>query len=110
MVNVLNSLKETQEILEKEAAVLIYFSAPSCNVCHVLKPKVFEATKKYYEKMHCTEVNIANTPDIGVHFNVLSAPTVIIFLNGKEFVRESRAFSVEGMFAKVERPYEILFS
>jgi thioredoxin 1 len=92
------------------SAALLYFSSPMCNVCEVLKPKVFSAVEVYFEKIECYEVNIANTPEIGVHFNVLAAPTVIIFLNGKEFVREYRAFSVEGMLAKIERPYDILFS
>lgn len=104
---IIKSVEAFDKTVAENPAVLVYFSSPSCSVCHSLKPKVFEAAAVRYEKMVCAEVDISVTPEIGAKLNILAAPTVVIFLDGKEFVRKSRAFSVDGLLDEIERPYTI---
>lgn len=104
---ILTSVEEYEKAVKQNPAALIYFSSPSCSVCGVLKPKVFAETAKRYEKMRCFEVDISKTPEIGAKLNVLAAPTAVIFLDGKEFVRKTRAFSPAQLLDEVERPYTI---
>ena len=103
----ITTIEKYDKLLKENPAVLVYFSSPSCSVCHSLKPKVFEAAAARYEKMVCEEVDISVSPEIGARLNVLAAPTVVIFLDGKEFARKSRAFSVDGLLDEIERPYTI---
>ena len=103
----ITTLEAYDRLIAENPAVLVYFSSPTCSVCHSLKPKVFEAAAARYEKMVCEEVDISVSPEIGARLNVLAAPTVVIFLDSKEFVRKSRAFSVDGMLDEIERPYTI---
>lgn len=103
----ITTIEEYESLIRETPAVLVYFSSPSCNVCHSLKPKVFEAAAARYGKMVCEEVDISVSPEIGARLNVLAAPTVMIFLDGKEFVRKSRAFSVDGLLDEIERPYTL---
>ena len=103
----INSVEEFDKAVAENPAVLVYFSSPACSVCHSLKPKVFAAAAERYEKMTCAEVDISLSPEVGAKLNILAAPTVVIFLDGKEFVRKSRAFSVDGLLDEVERPYTI---
>ncbi len=103
----ITTVEEYEKTVSENPAVLVYFSSPSCSVCHSLKPKVFEAAAARYEKMVCEEVDISVSPEIGAKLNILAAPTVVIFLDGKEFVRKSRAFSVDGLLDEIERPYTI---
>lgn len=103
----ITSVEAYEKLIGENPAVLVYFSSPACSVCHSLKPKVFEAAAARYEKMVCEEVDISVTPEIGAKLNVLAAPTVVIFLDGKEFVRKSRAFSVDGLLDEIARPYQI---
>jgi thioredoxin-like negative regulator of GroEL len=105
----IKSVEAFEEALAEHPALLVYFSSPTCNVCHALKPKVFAAAAQRYEKMVCLEVDISLTPEVGAKLNVLAAPTVVIFLDGREFVRKSRAFSVDGLLDEIERPYGIFF-
>ncbi len=103
----ITSVDALDTLLKENPAVLLYFSSPACNVCHALKPKVFAAAAERYEKMVCEEVDISIAPEVGARLNVLAAPTAIIFLDGKEFVRKTRAFSVDGLLDEIERPYTI---
>ena len=77
--NIENSIKEN-------LAVMVYFSAPTCNVCHVLKPKLIEAFDQNFQAFKVESVDISAEEDIAPHFLVFTIPTVLIFLDGKEYM------------------------
>ena len=104
---IIQSVEAFDKVLAENPALLVYFSSPACSVCHTLKPKVFAAAAERYAKMTCVEVDISITPEVGARLNVLAAPTVVIFLDGREFIRKTRAFSVDGLLDEIERPYTI---
>jgi len=55
-------------------------------------------------------VDISVEENIAPHFGVYAIPTVLIFLDGKEFVRKSRNMSVHELLEEISRPYEIMTS
>lgn len=110
MDETLNDLNELNTKLREEMALVIYFSSPSCNVCHVLRPKLMEALEKEYPSIGRYHADVALTPEIAAQFQVFSAPTIIVFLEGKEFIRKGRAMSVEGLLQEIKRPYELMTS
>ncbi len=110
MDTTLNDLGELQEKLQEEIALVLYFSSPSCNVCHVLRPKLMETIEKEFPSIGRYHVDIALTPEIAAQFQVFSAPTIIVFFEGKEFIRKGRSMSVEGLLQEIKRPYEIMTS
>ncbi|MBD3825115.1 MAG: thioredoxin family protein, partial [Epsilonproteobacteria bacterium] len=46
----MKTVDEIERIIHENPAVMLYFSAPTCNVCHALKPKLFEAIESHFEK------------------------------------------------------------
>lgn len=110
MDTTLNDLNELETNLKKDVALVLYFSSPSCSVCHVLRPKLMEALEKEYPAIGRYHVDIALTPEIAAHFQVFSAPTIIVFFDGHEFIRKGRAMSVDGLLEEIKRPYEMLIS
>jgi len=104
------TLQNLQETLESAPAVILYFSAPHCSVCHVLKPKLFEAVAAEFEAFETVDVDISVTPEIASHFGVFAAPTVIVYLGGREFLRKSRNMSVGEVIEAIRRPYDIMMS
>lgn len=106
----MQTLEEIQSVIANEPAVLLYFSAPTCNVCYALKPKLFAAVKEQFEKMEIICIDIEQTPEIAAGFSVFTIPTVLVFLDSKEFIRKSRNMSVEEFIQEVKRPYDIFFS
>lgn len=110
MDTTLADLNELNDVLKNELAVVLYFSSPSCNVCHVLRPKLMEALEKEYPQIGRYHADIALTPEIAAEYQIFSAPTIIVFLEGREFIRKGRAMSVEGLLQEIERPYKLMTS
>ena len=103
----LNELKDT---IQTEVGVLLYFSGESCNVCHALRPKFKEAFDKHFPLVKQIYLDAHENPEVSAHFQVFSVPTMIVFLDGKEFVREGRSVSIHQMVTQLERPYSIMNS
>ena len=104
----MQTIENIDKIIKENMAVMIYFSAPSCNVCHALKPKLFEALDKNFEKFKIVSVDVSLSQDVSAHFGVFAIPTVLVFLDGKEFLRKSRHMSVDMVIKEIQRPYEIM--
>jgi thioredoxin-like negative regulator of GroEL len=104
----MQTIENIDKIIKENPAVMIYFSAPTCNVCHALKPKLFEAMDKNFEKFKIVSVDVSLSQDVSAHFGVFAIPTVLVFLDGKEFLRKSRHMSVDMVIKEIQRPYEIM--
>ncbi len=104
------NIETIEEKLHSELAVALYFSAPTCNVCHALKPKLLEAFEKNFSLLEVISVDISETPEIASHFGVFSIPTLLIHLDGKEFLRKSRHMSVDQVVDEIKRPYDMMTS
>jgi thioredoxin 1 len=106
----MNSVEQIEQTIREHPAVMLYFSAPGCNVCHALKPKLTEAIETNFKTFEILSVDISETPEISSHFGVFAIPTVLIFLDGREFLRKSRNMSVGEVIETIRRPYEIMIS
>ena len=106
----MNTIENIEQTIKENVAVMVYFSAPTCNVCHALKPKLLSELEHNFSKFKIESVDISVEEDIAPHFNVYAIPTVLIFLDGKEFVRKSRHMSVHEVMDEIKRPYEIMTS
>jgi len=102
--------EEVENLIQSELGVLLYFSTPTCNVCHALKPKISQEFEENFPKIKQVFIDSSLTPEIPAHFNVFSVPTILVFLDGKEFSRESRNVSVAALVEKIARPYKIMSS
>ena len=104
------SIETIEKRVKTELAVGLYFSAPTCNVCHALKPKLLTAFDANFSQLNIISIDISETPEIASHFGVFSIPTLLIYLDGKEFLRKSRHMSVDQVVAEIKRPYDIMTS
>ncbi|MBT5935613.1 co-chaperone YbbN [Sulfurimonas sp.] len=104
----MQTLENINKTIKENIAVMVYFSAPTCNVCHALKPKLLEALDENFSEFKVESVDISIDEDIAPHFGIFTIPTVLIFLDSKEFVRKSRNMSVNELMKEIQRPYEIM--
>ncbi len=103
------NLAQVQKSIHDNPGLLLYFWGENCNVCHALRPKLFEAFESRFPKIERVAVNVTEHPDIAAHFGVFSIPTGIVFLDGREFERFSRNLSIPALIQKLERPYSLFF-
>lgn len=106
----MQTIEEIENIIKENLAVMVYFSAPTCNVCHALKPKLMQAIDANFKEFEVVSVDVSVSQDIAAHFSVFAIPTVLIFLDGREFLRKSRHMSVDEVIREIARPYEIMTS
>ena len=106
----MNTIENIQKSIKENLAVMVYFSAPTCNVCHALKPKLMEALNENFKEFVVESVDISVEEDIAPHFGIFAIPTVLVYLDGKEFLRKSRHMSVDEVISEIKRPYEIMTS
>jgi len=106
----MQTIQNIEKTLKEKPAVMLYFSAPSCNVCHALKPKLLEAIDTNFKEFEIISIDVSIEQEIAAHFNVFAIPTVLIYLDGREFIRKSRHMSVDELVREIKRPYEIMIS
>ena len=104
----MQTLEQINETLQNNDAVMLYFSAPGCNVCHALKPKLTEAVMDAFPAFIIESIDISESPEIASHFSVFAIPTVLVFFQGREFLRKSRHMSVGEVLDAIERPYTLM--
>lgn len=106
----MQTLESINQTLSTNDAVMLYFSAPACNVCHALKPKLTEAILDQFPTFVIESIDISKTPEIASHFSVFAIPTVLIFFQRREFLRKSRHMSVDEVVGDIRRPYNIMLT
>jgi len=102
------SLEELQNTIREEIGVLLYFSGENCNVCHALRPKFKELFDTEFPKIKQIYLDAHENPEISAHFQVFSVPTMIVFMDGREFIREGRSVSLHQLTQKLARPYGMM--
>jgi thioredoxin-like negative regulator of GroEL len=106
----MNTIEEIEKTIKENMAVMLYFSAPTCNVCHALKPKLLEAIEGNFKEFKIVSIDTSIEQEIAAHYSVFAIPTVLVFLDGREFLRKSRHMSVDEVVREIERPYSIMLS
>ncbi len=102
-------IDELKEILSIHSAVALYFSTPGCGVCHALKPKVEQMFEQVFPQVRFVHVELDKSPGIAGEYSIFSAPTLLVFFEGKEFLRKSRNMGIQELQQTIERPYRLLF-
>lgn len=102
------TLEELQTTIREEVGVLVYFSGEHCNVCHALRPKFKELFDSEFPQIKQIYLDAHENAEISAHYSVFSVPTMLVFLDGREFVREGRAVSMHKLSEQLQRPYGMM--
>ena len=101
-------LEELQNTIKSEVGVLLYFSGENCNVCHALRPKFKELFDREFSQLKQIYLDAHENAEISAHYQVFSVPTMIVFMDGREFAREGRSVSLHQLAEKLKRPYDMM--
>ena|SRR5690625_1887923 len=100
----LNSVESMDEKIKGETFTFFFISQPNCSVCVSLHPQT-ERISAEFPRIHCYSIDIADTPEIAGAFHVFTAPTLLLFIDGKEYMREARFVQTEVFKNKLARIY-----
>lgn len=105
----IDSEDRLETLLNDSPGALIYFSGPECNVCKVLRPKIEAMIEESYPQLPMAYVDCDAQREIAGQHRVFTIPTVLVFFDGREFVRKVRTFGIGELSREIERPYGMLF-
>lgn len=93
-----------KEILNSSLAVLVEFGAEWCVPCKRLEPVLMELGRQWLEKIRLARVDVDKSVDLTMRFQVMTVPTVILFVKGTAVQRVSGLQSCQKLTEKF-RPY-----
>ena len=100
---------ELQKMISVNKGVLVYFYNDNCAPCITLRPKVQAMVNDVFPLLHLEFIDSIKCPDLPVTFGVFSSPSILVFFEGKEFLRESKFVSIEALQEKIKRYYVMVF-
>lgn len=105
----LETFEELNDFISNNSGAAIYYSHDECNVCKVLKPKLVEFLEENFPEIKPAYVDVRKSNDVSAQNSIFAVPTVIFYLEGKEFIRKSRNLSFGELYDEISRPYEMIF-
>lgn len=76
-------------VLDSDKDVLVTFSAKWCPPCKMLSPIISDLAEELDGEVVVCKVDIDEQRDIGDEYNVSNIPTVVVFKEGKEQIRNT---------------------
>lgn len=88
MVHHIEAGQIIDEVLKSDGLVIIDFFATWCAPCQMLAPVLVELDKKYGDEVSFYKVNVDESEDTAMRYDVSSVPTLIFFKDGEEIDRQ----------------------
>src|SRR5699024_12623401 len=85
----ITSLNEVERLIDESPLAFLYITQPNCSVCHGLQPQI-EAMLSGYPKINARHVDARKVPELAGRCNIFTAPVPLLFVHGKEYLREAR--------------------
>ncbi len=105
-----NDVNGFKNFVEKNKGAVAYFSTPQCNVCKVLKPKLMEFLQDEFPEMKFAYVDVSQARELAGQNSIFAVPTILFFLEGREFIRKSRNVNLTELKEQLGRVYSLVFN
>ncbi len=100
----LTSLEEVNNFIKQNQLTFLYFTTPNCSVCHGLQPQIEEMMTQYPE-IKARHIDASKVPEAAGQFSVFTAPVLLLFVEGKEYLREARIVQTQKLNDDLKRIY-----
>jgi len=77
----------TKEVLEAATPVLVDFTAVWCQPCKMLDPIVKQLATDWGDKVKFFKLDVDDSPQIAVDYQVMGVPTLMLFKGGQPVER-----------------------
>jgi len=104
-IRIIETLTEYQTLKEQEKFSLFLFGSQACAPCKALKEKiiVWSGTHPQVVTGYISIDNNISNISLAAQENILGAPAILVFVEGKEAIRKIGYFSLEEVFNALDR-------
>ena len=81
-MKVITSNEFKEEVLNSDKKVLVDFYADWCGPCQMMGPVLEEIAEEVADTAKIVKVNVDDSADLAMEYEVMSIPTMLIFENG----------------------------
>ncbi|MFN8051685.1 MAG: thioredoxin domain-containing protein [Acidimicrobiales bacterium] len=87
----MSALVVSSDVVELIAAsdrpLLLEFGADWCPPCHAIEPILAEIAEEHRDAIDVRTVDVDRVPDLVVRWSIVSAPTLLLFVEGEPVLR-----------------------
>lgn len=98
----LTALSEVERFINDHQLSFIYISRKNCGVCEALLPRLKQMLTQF-PRIQFSYVDADEVVEIAGRFLIFAVPTLLLFVDGKELVRESRFVRMQVLQEKVSK-------
>lgn len=107
-MEIIKSCEKLNDLIKSNDMLLIYFGSEACGVCKAMAPKV-ENMIKNFPDLKAVRVEADKNLNISARFNVFTVPVILLYIEGKETIREVRIISLDNLEQKIARYCQIFY-
>ena len=101
-IRIIETLTEYQTLKEQEKFSLFLFGSQACAPCKALKERIM-VWSETHQQVFTGYISIDNNISLAAQENILGAPAILVFVEGKEAIRKIGYFSLEEVFTALDR-------
>lgn len=105
-MEIITSYEKLEYLIKNKDMLMIYFGSKACGVCNSMKPKVENMIKRY-PAINAVMVEADRSLSLSAKFNVFTVPVILLYIEGKESIREVRIISLDNLEQKIARYCQI---
>ncbi|OKP91021.1 thiol reductase thioredoxin [Paenibacillus helianthi] len=106
-VQEITSVGEIDTFIQNNRFSMLYVSQEDCNVCHAIYPKLKELLSNFPE-IKLAHVDARRVGEVAGKFLIFTVPTIMMFLDQKEYLREGRFVQFEQLERKLQQLHNVI--
>ena len=105
----LTSIEEADAFIETNPLSFLYISRENCSVCHSLWPQV-QKLLETLPQIELARIDAGEVEAVAGRFSIFTVPVLLLFVDGREFIREARIVHMQELEGKIQRILDALES
>lgn len=101
----LYSIEEIDTFISTNSLSFLYISSPGCSVCKGLWPQIQDLLGSY-PKIKLAHIDTSNVEEVAGRFSVFTVPVLLLFIEGKEYIRKARIVHLDLLNKEINRILE----
>ena len=103
------TVQELSNQVANAKGIVLYFKNNQCPPCQILRPKVESLIAEKFPTIDFKIIDAVENPLLSSVYNVFGNPTILVFFEGKEYIRKSKYIAISELEQEINRLYQMVF-